>query len=69
MNHYIKLINWIMMTNRTMEDFTDFDENFKLNCEVIYGPNANDDVLLINNSFKIKEFVDRSNYEFYTSFD
>ena len=52
----MKLIDWVILTKRSMEDFTDYEDDYKLNVDLIYG----EEILVINNTFKIKDFVENN---------
>lgn len=54
----MKLIDWVILTKRSMEDYTEFEDDYKLNVELIYGK----EILVNNKTFNTKDFIENNSY-------
>ena len=57
----MKLIDWVILTGRSMEDFTNYRDDYKLNVELIYG----EEILVLNKTFNTKDFIQNNDYHNY----
>ena len=57
-NKKMNLLDWVILTGRMIEDWIEYDDDFKLDIELIY----HHEIYVENKTFNIKDFIERNSF-------